>query len=119
MRERHPRLTAPAAHETSFARATTERSVAGVPAEGMAPLLGGHDAPESLGTKAQARRPDDNADRSGSFARRRIESSCGCARASQRTAEVGCSGLLAPIEASLEKQTSPPQGGDTRDVGRG
>jgi hypothetical protein len=70
----------------------------------MAPLLGGHDAPESVGTTAQAERPDDNADRSGSFARRRIESSCGCARASQRTAEVGCSGLSAPIEASLEKR---------------
>jgi hypothetical protein len=70
----------------------------------MAPRLSGHDARGSVGGAAQAKLSADNADRGGSLARRRIESSCGCARASQRTAEVGCSGLSAPIEASLEKR---------------
>lgn len=70
----------------------------------MAPRLGGHDAQESVDDTAQVVASADNADRGGSLARRRIESSCGCARASQRTAEVGCSGLSAPIEASLEKR---------------
>jgi len=88
----------------AFARATAERSVAGMTVEGMAPRLGGHDARESVYGAAKAESYADNADRGGSLARRRIESSCGCARASQRTAEVGCSGLLAPIEASLEKR---------------
>src|SRR5688572_16430708 len=73
----------------------------------MAPRSGCHEARDARGGAAQAGSARTNADRGGSLARRRIESSCGCARASKNVRQKLDVRVLAFIEASRE---SSPRG---------
>lgn len=66
----------------------------------MAPRSGCHEARGEHGGSAQVGSAWSNADRGGSLARRRIESSCGCARASKNVRQKLDVRVLAPIEAS-------------------
>jgi len=86
-RSRRPRPKDVAtADDWSFARATTERSVAERDAEGMAPRSGADHARDVGEGSARVGSSSSNADRGGSLARRRIGSSKNeCARASTKT----------------------------------
>lgn len=78
-----PRSKGGARREWSFARVTTERSVAGKVVDGMAPRSGADHARDGGAGSAQVGSASSNADRGGNLARRRMESSGGCARASK------------------------------------
>lgn len=88
--------------EWSFARATAERSTAEVIAEGMVPRSGADHARDGGFGLAQARSGSTNADRGGSLARRRIEGSYGCARASRSLRQKSVVRTSAPTKQALQ-----------------
>lgn len=92
-RLRSTRVHASCPRKWSLARATAERLVVEKVAEGMAPRSGADHARNDLVGSDELRVAGSNADRGGNLARRRIESSYGCARASIDTAEIGESGF--------------------------
>lgn len=81
----------------------------------MAPRSGCHEARGERGGAAKVGSARSNADGGGSLARRRIESSCGCARASKNVRQKLDVRVLALIEALREARRKACQ----RDVGRG
>lgn len=101
------RLTTQAAVvEWSFARATTERSVAEKVADGVAPHSGADHARDDRIGSAQAGSACSNADRGSNLARRRIRGSYGCARASFRNGRNRMFGLRPPRCDELEGLTA-------------